>query len=475
MLDLLLIGSHSLTDESGRIANVVESCGMSAQEIKFVSSQDTRAATELIEHRTAVKGYRVECLLHYDDERQRLEALLGDGVRYLAMTTRYFRNLYEFCDIIQHVRKVSPDTSIILGGGFFRSAWSKLESGERRHLLELLQADYYLCHDSCQELVRQIVEADGDAQLLRGIPDLIWRGDGGYRMNTRVQMPPAETAPLAWEESRELIFEITSLKTTVSCPFSCSFGAVKNKTDSYQTLPLGVIRENIERLMRLGRTKILHFTDETINLPRQRFLEFLNMLIELQSGFSWYSFCRCEYIDAQTAALMKQSGCLAVLLGLESGNDGLLARMNKQVNVERLLQTHRIYQQAGIATIGFFIVGYPGETEQSVEDTVRFIEECQPDFYRLHSWECEVGTPIWEQESPHGLSLKNGVWSHRTMNLHQAKDQMKRMQRQITHSVSIDKADFSFALQLLHQGYSMDEVKGLYRRLNTACDERAGV
>lgn len=133
MLDLLLIGSHSLTDESGRIANVVESCGMSAQEIKFVSSQDTRAATELIEHRTAMKGYRVECLLHYDDERQRLEALLGDGVRYLAMTTRYFRNLYEFCDIIQHVRKVSPDTSIILGGGFFRSAWSKLESGERRH------------------------------------------------------------------------------------------------------------------------------------------------------------------------------------------------------------------------------------------------------------------------------------------------------------------------------------------------------
>lgn len=186
-------------------------------------------------------------------------------------------------------------------------------------------------------------------------------------------MPPAETAPLAWEESRELIFEITSLKTTVSCPFSCSFCAVKNKTDSYQTLPLGVIRENIERLMRLGRTKILHFTDETINLPRQRFLEFLNMLIELQSGFSWYSFCRCEYIDAQTAALMKQSGCLAVLLGLESGNDGLLARMNKQVNVERLLQTHRIYQQAGIATIGFFIVGFPGETEQSVEDTVRFI------------------------------------------------------------------------------------------------------
>ena len=469
MLDLLLIGSHSLSDESGRVAAAVQRCGLNAGGIAFVSSQDTRTATELIEHRTAMKGYRVECMMHFADDKPRLAALLREGVGYLAMTTRYFRNLYEFCDIIQFTRSISPTTRIILGGGFFRSAWSKLEAGEREHLLEMIQADYYLCHDACQELVRQIVEAGGDPDRLGLIPDLIWRKEGGgYRVNPSAQLRPSELSPLAWEDNPDLIYEITSLKTAVSCPFSCSFCAVKNKTDAYHTLPLGVIRQNIERLMGLGRTKILHFTDETINLPRKRFVEFLKMLIELDSGFSWYSFCRCEYIDEETASLMKQSGCLAVLLGLETGNNGLLARMNKQVSAERLLETHRIYQQAGIATFGFFIVGFPGETRESVEDTVRFIEECRPDFYRLHPWECEVGTPIWETESKRGLILKNGVWSHPTMHLRQAKEHIERMQQRITGSVSIDKADFSFALQLLHHGVSLDAVKGLYRSLNSA-------
>lgn len=470
MLDLLFIGCHSLPDETGRLHCALRERGLDAGGIRFVSSQDTRTVTELIEHRTAMRGYRVECLLHFVEDKARLDTLLSEGIEYVAMTTRYFRNVYELYDIVQYVRDSNPSVNIIVGGGFLRSAASKLEPWERQRLLSLIQADYYLFHDDCAHLVRSIVEAQGNVRRLEQIPHLVWKEpSGAYRTSAaRDQSRISVDVPLMWEESSELIPEITSLKTTVSCPFSCSFCAVKNQTEPFRTLPLEVIRQNIERLMRLGRTKILHFTDETINLPRARFHEFLHMLIELNSGFSWYSFCRCEQMDEETAVLMKRSGCMAVLLGLESGSDRLLQGMNKQVTTERLRQTHRLYQRAGIATIGFFIVGFPGETRDTVEETVRFIEEIQPDFYRLHAWECEVGTAVWERRRSLGLRLSNGVWSHSTMDLPAARQHMERMQTQITHSVSIAQADFSFALQLMHHGFSLERVKELFRQLNTA-------
>ena len=470
MLDLLLIGCYSLPDETGRLDRALRECGMDTGGIRFVSSQDTRTVTELIEHRTAMSGYRVECLLHFLEDKARLGALLPKGIEYIAMTTRYFRNVYELYDIVQYVRGSNPNVKIIVGGGFFRSAAGKLEPRERERLLALIQADYYLFHDDCARLVRRLVEARGNVRRLEQIPHLVWKEpSGAYRISSACDQsqPPLDT-PLMWEESSELIPEITSLKTTVSCPFSCSFCAVKNRTEPFRALPLEVIRQNIECLMRLGRTKILHFTDETINLPRARFHEFLHMLIELNSGFSWYSFCRCEQMDEETAALMKRSGCMAVLLGLESGSDSLLREMNKQVTTERLRQTHRLYQRAGIATIGFFIVGFPGETSDTVKETVRFIEEIQPDFYRLHAWECEVGTAVWERRQSLGLRLINGVWSHGTMDLPAAQKHIERMQTQITRSVSIAQADFSFALQLLHHGFSLERVKELLQRLNTA-------
>ena len=79
MLDLLLIGCHSLPDETGRIGRVLREYGMETGGIPFVSSQDTRMVTELIEHRTAMAGYRVECLLHFCEEKTHLNALLSQG------------------------------------------------------------------------------------------------------------------------------------------------------------------------------------------------------------------------------------------------------------------------------------------------------------------------------------------------------------------------------------------------------------
>jgi anaerobic magnesium-protoporphyrin IX monomethyl ester cyclase len=68
--------------------------------------------------------------------------------------------------------------------------------------------------------------------------------------------------------------------------------------------------------------------------------------------------------------MMKDAGCVRVYLGLESGNDETLRLMGKRVSVKEGTEAVRLFQQAGIETAGFFIVGYPGETEDSIDETL---------------------------------------------------------------------------------------------------------
>ena len=73
----------------------------------------------------------------------------------------------------------------------------------------------------------------------------------------------------------------------------------------------------------------------------------------------------------------------SVLLGIESGNQGQLDRMNKKVMLEQLEYGILLLKKYSILTIGLFIVGFPGETENTVQDTVAFIQRLKPDFYSL--------------------------------------------------------------------------------------------
>jgi anaerobic magnesium-protoporphyrin IX monomethyl ester cyclase len=87
-------------------------------------------------------------------------------------------------------------------------------------------------------------------------------------------------------------------------------------------------------------------------------------------GMSWSCLSRVDGIDAATAGVMKGAGCRRVYLGLESGSQDTLDLMKKQVTVEEGIRAVHLYREAGIEVAGFFIVGYPGETVSSIEETL---------------------------------------------------------------------------------------------------------
>ncbi len=466
----LFIGCKSHEDPTHAINTVMCALKIPHSSLEFTTSQDSRLMTELIESVSIVgKHYPSDFIFCFDQEKEKLVSILRDGVQVVAIVNRYYNNIQEIKEIIDFIHENNREVLVVLGGGFFVSALSKLRDNERKFILKFIGADIYINRFRCETQIIGIMKAVNSTNMYEGLTsvnNILYRMESDYVSTKNVnESNDLEDNHIFFQNYSSALLPITSLNTTISCPFSCSFCAVKQRTEKFRRRPIGIIKEELLSLRKINRTQIINFTDETINLPVSEFEKFLYMLIEIDIGYKWYSFFRTEYITNSLASLMKKSGCLAVMLGIESGNDVMLNRMNKGVNSQQLENSLTIFKKHGIHTICFFIVGFPGETKESIQDSVDFINRTNPSFYRIHPWECEIETSIWEQREAYGLQLKNGIWSHNSMNLHEAKETIKQMNNDISCSCSIEKADYSFALQLLNANHSLETVQNIYRYL----------
>lgn len=112
---------------------------------------------------------------------------------------------------------------------------------------------------------------------------------------------------------------------------------------------------------------------------------------------------------------MRETGCDAVMLGFESGNQKMLDAMNKKTDIRKMKEGHALLKKFNITTIGYFFIGFPGETNDTVLDIVRFIEEVSPDFYFVRPWFCDVTTEIVQQKNKYGIEGMNYEWKHNSM------------------------------------------------------------
>jgi p-methyltransferase len=137
--------------------------------------------------------------------------------------------------------------------------------------------------------------------------------------------------------------------------------------------------------------------------------------------------------------------------------------MNKSATIEKYAQGIEWLRQYGIMTFGSFIVGFPGETEATVQETVDFIRETKPDYYRAQMWYCEPGTPIQNKRSEYDINGQGFVWSHRTMDSLEAMDHIDKMFLTIKESLWLPQWSFDFWTipYLIGKGISLE----LFREL----------
>jgi hypothetical protein len=224
----------------------------------------------------------------------------------------------------------------------------------------------------------------------------------------------------------------------------------------------------------VGTVTGLFFVDDTANVPLGTFKEMMRMMIRQRYGFKWHCFFRADFCDAELVDLMARAGCQGVFLGLESANDQLLINMHKTPRKHHYLSAVPLFKNAGIKVFASLFFGFPGETHATAQETMDFLAETRPDFYRPLVWYCDPVTPIWQERDKYGIEGYHFSWSHDTMDVNTACDLVERCFFTFDKPLWVPDPGFNFVSLFLLQnrGMSFDHIDNFLGSFNAVVREK---
>jgi radical SAM superfamily enzyme YgiQ (UPF0313 family) len=256
------------------------------------------------------------------------------------------------------------------------------------------------------------------------------------------------------------ITPVAYLRTARSCPFACTFCNYPVMAGEHVVSKVENVEKQLKYLSSIGTTDIV-FIDDTLNVPLTRFKNMLRMVIKNGLKFRWISFFRCSNADEEAIDLMKESGCVGVLLGIESGDQQILKYMNKAATLERYRWGIENLHRRGIATFASLICGFPGETQESVINTLNFIEEMAPTFFNVQLYYHDLRSPIHKKANEFQIQGAGYSWRHRSMDWREAIQKAKYLYKNIHASRYLPLHGFSLwgVSYLLSRGISLEQIK----------------
>jgi len=182
------------------------------------------------------------------------------------------------------------------------------------------------------------------------------------------------------------------------CPYRCTFccwpqtfmGRINRRRSVKNVLEeLVWIKENLKQV------KEVVFEDDTFGIDRRWLRELCKEIIEMKLDVTWNCQIRAD-MDFETLRLMAKAGCRLVIVGFESANQQILDNIRKGVTVEQMRKFAENVKKAGILLHADFIIGLPGETKETIEQTFRFIKEVKPDILQVSVATPFPGTEFYE-------------------------------------------------------------------------------
>ena len=186
-------------------------------------------------------------------------------------------------------------------------------------------------------------------------------------------------------------FPFTVVVTSLGCPHSCGFctaGAY-----GYRTRDVDGVIEELRLLSRLGVKEIL-FQDPTFTINTNRVVELCSKMVENKFDFTWSCNADIKSFNEDKIKHMKAAGCHTVSLGIESGNEKILQKYSKKITTEEIKSTIRMLNEYKIRVLGYFIIGLPGEDEDSIRQTIDLAKQLDIDFASFAIATPDVGTPL---------------------------------------------------------------------------------
>ena len=402
--------------------------------------------------------------LSQENEDQVFQEIESYQPDIIAFTTTFVLTPKHFIGVANNLKNRFPTSFLVCGGHHVFTTLLPMTNTEKKNYMIQSKVDCFVNDTQGEGAFLELVKKF--KKDISQVPNLIWRNDEGEVIFNRVA---AENNDI---NSTIIDFDylddplIAHIRTARSCAFKCAFCSYPSIAGPLVTMELENIFDTMLKAKKAG-LKALFFTDDTFNVPKDRFTKIIDGILERDLQIPWYSFARCQYLDENLIHKMKAAGCRGVFLGVESGSDKILKKMKKGSISSFYKNGVRWMKEAGIITVGSFIMGYPGETFETVEVTREFIENSGLDYYFIQPFYYLHHTPVHKRAKEFNLSGKGLFWSHSTMDWEEASEHVNRLFLEIKNSTFVNPDYTLWEIAYLQaKGMTLDEIKEYREEIN---------
>jgi radical SAM superfamily enzyme YgiQ (UPF0313 family) len=324
---------------------------------------------------------------------QQIHRFKPDVVGITTMTSKFPMAIR----IAEIAKTLDPDIRVVIGGHHSSIFGQKLIQDRNIDFAVIGEGEITFL-----ELVNRMCDAHPDYARVTG---LAYKSGGRIFVNEpRELLTNLDVLPIA---DRDLIINdgfVTenNIMTSRGCPFNCSYcGAqVIWKRKVRRRSVQNVVCE-IEYLFKRSPSRSINFWDDSFTSDRKYTEEMVNALKKFD-GLRFSCITRLDLVDQRTLAQLKDAGCSMILFGIESGNDDILKRIDKKMTRELIKQKTGMVDAIGIPWLGFFIMGYPGETRETILQSLDFMKELNPSYAEINIFNPLPGTRVWNELQQQG-------------------------------------------------------------------------
>ena len=216
---------------------------------------------------------------------------------------------------------------------------------------------------------------------------------------------------------------VIQIETSRGCPNNCSFCAKSVFGRRFRTKSPARVVEEMEYLAKNGTAELRIIDDQfTADLPRAK--EICRLILEKGLKIPWSLPCgvRVDRVDQEFFDLAKKAGCYQVSIGFESGDQNSLNSVDKGITLEQSAKCMQMVKKAGLESIGFFMLGLPADTKESMQRTIDFAVKLMPTYVKASVTAPFPGSRLFEQYQKQGR-IKTQDWSK--YNFHKMADVYK--------------------------------------------------
>jgi radical SAM superfamily enzyme YgiQ (UPF0313 family) len=319
--------------------------------------------------------------------------------------------------LVAELKKNLPDTPIIIGG-HHPSALPE------QSLLES-NADLTSFGEGELTFDEVITEIRNGARDWSKIDGIVYRDENGVPVRNKVRalIEDLDILPFPARDliDNELYYPAptkrvrggpnTMLVSSRGCPYNCGFcSAATIWTRSIRSRSAENLVAEVKECIDLYGIRSFNFTDELFTVKKKRVLGICEAIIDTKLDISWVCSARAHHLDSETLEAMKAAGCREISFGIESGNEEILQKIDKVLKLDEARRVIQLTKKAGIKTHASYIMGYLGETEETLKDTIRFAKELNTTIAAFFVASPLPGTPFYHEAMQKGYIRDDITW-----------------------------------------------------------------